>query len=76
VLVLRSRRSPKRSSPDEYSRGTKSRPWFGPGHGKRAPRSPLDMTIAAVAEANDCVSITENDEDFVGLRVFNPLSAD
>ena len=29
---------------------------------KGRPRSPLDMIIAAVAEANDCVVVTENDE--------------
>ena len=30
------------------------------------PRSPLDMIIAAVAEANDCVVVTENERDFRG----------
>ena len=37
------------------------------------PRSPLDMIVAAVAEANDCVVVTENEKDFVGLKVVNPL---
>ena len=37
------------------------------------PRSPLDMIVAAVAEANDCVVVTENEKDFAGLRVVNPL---
>jgi toxin FitB len=37
------------------------------------PRSPLDMIIAAVAEANDCVVVTDNETDFTGLRVLNPL---
>ena len=37
------------------------------------PRSPLDMIIAAVAEANDCVVVTENERDFDGLTVVNPL---
>jgi toxin FitB len=37
------------------------------------PRSALDMIIAAVAEANDCVVVTDNDQDFVGLNVVNPL---
>lgn len=37
------------------------------------PRSPLDMIIAAVAEANDCVIVTENERDFGGLKVVNPL---
>jgi predicted nucleic acid-binding protein len=39
------------------------------------PRSPLDMIIAAVAEANDCVLVTDNEKDFVGLTIVNPLRA-
>jgi predicted nucleic acid-binding protein len=37
------------------------------------PRSPLDMIIAAVAEANDCVLVTDNEKDFIGRKVVNPL---
>src|SRR5579862_3974118 len=36
------------------------------GTAKGTPRSPLDMIIAAVAEANDCVVITENEKHFAG----------
>lgn len=36
-------------------------------------RSALDMIIAAVAEANDCVVVTDNVKHFVGLKFFNPL---
>ena len=43
------------------------------GTAKGRPRSPLDMIIAAVAEANDCVVVTENEKDFSGLKVVNPL---
>jgi hypothetical protein len=43
------------------------------GTAKGRPRSPLDMIIAAVAEANDCVVVTENERDFAGLKVVNPL---
>jgi toxin FitB len=39
------------------------------------PRSALDMFIAAVAGANDCVVVTDNERDFVGLHIFNPMSA-
>ncbi len=39
------------------------------------PRSPLDMIIAAVAEANDCVVVTENEKDFAGIKIVNPLRA-
>ena len=37
------------------------------------PRSGLDMIIAAVAEANDCVLVTDNEKDFAGLKVINPI---
>lgn len=37
------------------------------------PRSPLDMMVAAIAEANDCIVATDNEKDFAGLRIFNPL---
>ena len=37
------------------------------------PRSGLDMIIAAVAGANDCVVVTDNEKDFVGLQIINPL---
>jgi predicted nucleic acid-binding protein len=39
------------------------------------PRSLLDMIIAAVAEANDCILVTDNERDFIGLKVVNPLRA-
>lgn len=37
------------------------------------PRSALDMIIAAVAEANDCVVVTDNEKDFAGLKIVNPM---
>jgi predicted nucleic acid-binding protein len=37
------------------------------------PRSPLDMIIAAVAEAHDCVVVTDNEKLFAGLKFVNPL---
>ena len=37
------------------------------------PRSALDMILAAVAEANDCTMVTDNEWDFRGLQIFNPL---
>jgi predicted nucleic acid-binding protein len=43
------------------------------GTAKGRPRSALDMIIAAIAEANDCVVVTDNEKDFVGLRLVNPL---
>lgn len=37
------------------------------------PRSALDMIIAAVAGANDCMVVTDNEKDFVGLQILNPI---
>src|SRR5436305_9612458 len=45
------------------------------GTAKGRPRSPLDRIIAAVAEANNCVVVTENEKDFAGLNIINPLRA-
>lgn len=36
-------------------------------------RSALDMIIAAVAGANDCVIVTDNEKDFDGLEIINPI---
>lgn len=45
------------------------------GRAKGRSRSPLDMIIAAVAEANDCVVVTENERHYDGLKIVNPLRA-
>lgn len=45
------------------------------GRAKGQPRSPLDMIVAAIAEANDCVIVTENESHFAGLKVVNPMRA-
>jgi predicted nucleic acid-binding protein len=45
------------------------------GTAKGRPRSPLDMIIAAIAEANDCAVVTENESHFAGLKIVNPLRA-
>lgn len=37
------------------------------------PRSGMDMIIAAVASANDCVVVTDNERDFAGLQLVNPI---
>ena len=43
------------------------------GTAKGRPRSALDMIVAAVAEANECVVVTDNERDFAGLQIVNPL---
>ena len=45
------------------------------GTAKGRPRSALDMIIAAIAETNGCVVVTDNEKDFTGLKFVNPLRA-
>lgn len=42
-------------------------------HGGGRPRSGLDMIIAAVAEANGCIVVTDNEKNFEGIEIVNPL---
>jgi hypothetical protein len=37
------------------------------------PRSALDMIVAAIAEANDCMVVTDNERHFLGLPFLNPM---
>jgi predicted nucleic acid-binding protein len=43
------------------------------GTARGRPRSALDMIVAAVAEANACVVVTDNERDFAGIEIINPL---
>jgi toxin FitB len=43
------------------------------GKAKGRPRSALDTIIAAIAEANGCVVVTDNEKDFQGIDIINPL---
>jgi predicted nucleic acid-binding protein len=43
------------------------------GDARGKPRSALDMIIAAVAETHDCILVTDNERDFAGLPIVNPL---
>ena len=43
------------------------------GKTKGRPRSALDTIIASIAEANQCVVVTDNEKDFTGIEVVNPL---
>jgi predicted nucleic acid-binding protein len=42
------------------------------GRTKGRPRSALDMIVAAIAEVNDCIVVTDNEKDFAGLSILNP----
>ncbi len=37
------------------------------------PRSGLNMIVAAVAGANDCMVVTDNEKDFAGIQFVNPM---
>jgi predicted nucleic acid-binding protein len=43
------------------------------GRAAGKPRGDLDMIVAAVAETNECVIVTDNEKHFSGLDVLNPL---
>ena len=43
------------------------------GRSQGRPRSALDTIIAAVAEAYGCTVVTDNEKDFAGIEVLNPL---
>jgi toxin FitB len=43
------------------------------GKARGRQRSALDTIIAAVAEANGCVVVTDNERDFEGIETVNPL---
>ena len=43
------------------------------GKTRGRPRNALDMIIAAVAEVNDCVVVTDSEQDFAGIEKLNPL---
>lgn len=43
------------------------------GKAKGQPRSALDTIIAAVAEANGCMIVSDNEKDFAGIEMINPL---
>jgi toxin FitB len=43
------------------------------GRAAGKPRSDLDMIVAAVAETNECIIVTDNEKHFAGLKVLNPL---
>jgi predicted nucleic acid-binding protein len=45
------------------------------GKANGRPRSGLDAIIAAVAEANGCVVVTDNENDFDGVEIINPVRA-
>jgi predicted nucleic acid-binding protein len=37
------------------------------------PRSALDTIVAAIAQSNGCIVVTDNERDFPGVEIINPL---
>ena len=46
------------------------------GRAAGRPRSALDTIVAATAEANACVVVTDNERDFTGVETLNPMRRD
>jgi predicted nucleic acid-binding protein len=44
------------------------------GAARGRPRSALDMIVAAIAEANECIIVTADERDFEGLDDLNPTN--
>ncbi len=45
------------------------------GRARGKPRNEIDMLIAAIAQSNDCIVVTDNERDFAGVETVNPLRA-
>lgn len=45
------------------------------GKSKGRPRNALDTIIAAIAEVHGCIVVTDNERDFIGVELLNPLRA-
>jgi predicted nucleic acid-binding protein len=43
------------------------------GKAEGKPRNALDTIIAAVATVNECIVVTDNDSDFMDVKIINPL---
>ena len=43
------------------------------GKSSGRPRSGLDTIVAAIAAANDCIVVTDNERDFAGIEIINPI---
>ena len=43
------------------------------GRASGRPRSGFDMIIASIAEANECIVVTDNEKDFADVEILNPI---
>lgn len=42
------------------------------GRAAGRPRNDLDMIVAAIAETNGCMIVTDNEKHFPGIKIINP----
>jgi toxin FitB len=47
--------------------------YMAAGKASGRPRSALNTIIAAMAEVHDCIVVTDNEKDFEGVKIFNPM---
>lgn len=45
------------------------------GRATGRPRSALETIVAAIAQSNNCVVVTDNERDFQGIEIIHPLRA-
>ncbi len=65
--------SPVASSPSTRRPVSSGQDLWRIGKAQGRSRSALDTSIAATAEANECIVVTDNERDFIGVETFNPL---
>jgi len=73
---LKGRKVHRRFLPGAFWRSTRRLVWarlMADGKMKGRPRSSLDTIVAAIAMANDCLVVTDNEKDFEGIEIFNPI---
>ena len=73
------RSEPPKTDATSSAPGTPAAP-AAPPHAAQKPATfvpsvIVGLIIAAVAGANDCVVVTENERDFAGLEIVNPMRA-
>jgi predicted nucleic acid-binding protein len=43
------------------------------GRASGRPRSGFNMIVASIAEVNECIVVTDNEKDFAGIEILNPM---
>ena len=59
--------------PFDYKAGLVWARLMAEGKNVRRKRCPVDMIIAAVSEVHGCIVVTNNEKDFWGIEIVNPM---